>query len=134
MADITVTAADVRPLHGAVIRRFEAGGTVDIGACVYIAADGDVEEADASSATALWSIGLAVATPDGGTAASAGEYIDVVTEGPVAGFSSLTPGSLVYVSDTAGACGTAAGTKDFIVGYAESATVVYVRPETIDLS
>ena len=134
MADITVTAADVRPLVGATVRRFEAGGTIDIGAPVYIADDGDVEETDGSLVATAWAIGLAVSTPDGGTSAAAGEYVDVVTRGPVAGFSSQTPGTLVYVNDTAGACATTAGTNSFIIGYAESATTVYVRPETIHLT
>ena len=135
MSAITVTAADVRPLTGASIRRFDAGGTISIGAPVYIASDGDVEHADGSgTATLLGFAGIAVATPDGGTSVSAGERVDVVTHGPVAGFSSLTPGSLVYVSDTAGGFDTAAGTKDLIVGLAESATVVFVRPQYIDLS
>lgn len=135
MAAITVTAADVRPLSGAVIRRFDAGGTVNMGAPVYLASDGDVEHADASAVSTLVpTLGIAVSTPDGGTSASAGERVDVVVFGPVAGFSSLTPGGLVYVSDTAGGLDTAAGTKDFIVGYAESATTVFVQPETLDLS
>lgn len=134
MADLTVTAADVRPLSGAVVRRFTAGGTVAIGDVVYVASDGDVEQADGSLVGTTWLVGIAVATPDGGTSAAAGERVDVVMFGPVAGFSSLTPGALGYVSDTAGKVADAVGTKDAIVGFAESATVLFVRPQLIDLS
>jgi len=135
MAACTVTAGDVRPLNGAVIRRFDAGGTVSIGDVVYIASDGDVEQADGSAiGTTLPVIGIAVATPDGGTSASAGERLDVVVSGPVAGFSSLTPGALGYVSDTAGKVDTAVGTKDAVVGICESAAVFFVRPQLIDFS
>ena len=134
MADVTVTAADVRPLNGAVVRRFDAGGTLAIGNAVYIAGDGDVEAADGSAVGTVWAIGIVVATPDGGTAVSAGERADVVVSGPVAGFSSLTPGALGYVSDTAGAIADAAGTKDTIMGFNETAAVFHVRVQLIDLS
>jgi hypothetical protein len=135
MSAISWTAGDVRPLAGAVVRRFDAGGTITIGAPVYIAADGDVEVADGSAvATTLGCLGLAVATPDGGTSVSANERVDVVTHGPVAGFSSLTPGSLVFVSDTGGGLDTATGTKGLVVGVAESASVVFVRPQIVSFS
>ena len=135
MSAITFTAADVRPLSGATVRRFDAGGTIGIGSPVYIASDGDVEVADGSAvATTLGCLGLAVATPDGGTSVSAGERVDVVTHGAVAGFSSLTPGSLVFVSDTGGGLDTASGTKGLVVGVAESATVVFVRPQIVSFS
>lgn len=48
--------------------------------------------------------------------------------GPVGGFSSLTPGDYAYVSNTAGGLDTAAGTFGFIVGRAESASVLFVDP------
>ena len=49
MGAITVTAADVRPLPGAIVRRFDAGGSLTPGQAVYIADDGDVEAADADA-------------------------------------------------------------------------------------
>jgi len=135
MADLSVTAADVRPLHGAVIRRYTAGGSVDMGAVVYVDSNGAVQEADGSAiGTAKPTVGIAVATPDGGTSASSGESVDVVVHGPVAGFSSMTPGTIGFVSDTAGAIADSAGTKAFIVGYAESASVFFVRPQVVDLT
>jgi hypothetical protein len=136
MAAITFTAADVRPLAGAKIRRFDAGGTVGMGKPVYIAADGDVELCKGDLvATTLGTIGLAVATPDGGTSASANERVDVAVYGPVAGFTSLTPGSLVWLSDTTtGGMDTTENTAGLVVGVAESATVVFVRPHIKDFA
>lgn len=134
MSVVTVTSADVRPLTGATVRRFTAGGSITLGDAVYIASDGDVEAADGSAIGTTWAVGVAVATPDGGTSVSSGERVDVVVYGPVAGFSSLTVGALGYVSDTTGGIDTAAGTKTFILGYNESATVFFVRPQLSSLS
>lgn len=133
--EITVTVADVRPLLGAIVRRKTAGGTFYAGDAVYIAADGDVEAADGSAiGTVLGTFGVAVADADGSTTFSAGDAVDVVILGPVTGFSSMTPGAVVYVSDTVGRLSTVAGTKSVIVGQSESAVTVNVRPETIDLT
>jgi hypothetical protein len=41
---------------------------------------------------------------------------------------------LIYASDTAGEPSESAGTKDLVVGYAESATVLFVQPQIIDFS
>jgi hypothetical protein len=138
MADVTVTAADVRPLPGAVVRRYDAGGTVTPGQAVYLASDGDVEAADADAAASARVIGIAVAGPDGKTSFSAGDRVDVVTQGPVCGFSSLTPGGIMYTSVTAGsiadAAATAAGDYIWVIGYAEAASTVYVDPWTYDIA
>jgi hypothetical protein len=86
-------------------------------------------------ATTLGTIGLAVATPDGGTSASAGERVDVVVHGPVAGFTSLTPGALVFLSDTtAGDMDDTENTAALVVGVAETASVVFVRPQIKDFA
>lgn len=135
MGNITCTAADVRPLRGAVIRHFVADAAIDMGAAVYMKSDGEVAESNAGAiGTTLATIGIAVATPSGSTAAAAGESVDVVVDGPVTGYSSMTPGGLCYTSDTAGSIGTTAGTKDTIVGLSLSATTILVRVETIDLT
>lgn len=138
MADVTVTAADVRPLPGAVVRRYDAGGTVTPGQAVYLASDGDVEAADADAQASARAIGVAVAGPDGKTSFSAGDRVDVVTHGPVCGFSSLTPGGIMYSSVTAGKLADAAATTadDYIwvIGYAEAADTVYVSPWTYDIA
>lgn len=136
MADITVTAASVRPLNGATIRRYSAGGAGSVGDVVYLAADGDVEQADASSAGTLAAIGVVVGVNGqvGSTSFVTGDRLDVVTNGPVTGFAAMTPGAAHYVSNTAGAIADAAGDNSYIVGVAESATTLLVacyRTDTI---
>ena len=138
MADVTVTAANVRPLDGAIIRRFDAGGALDVGDAVYIASDGDVEAADADAAASAQVVGVVVAIAGKDlTTAAAGDAVDVVMFGPVTGFSSLTPGALHYASTTAGAIEAAApagASSDFlwIVGKAENATTIFINPFTPD--
>lgn len=131
---MAVTAANVRPLNGAVIRQYDAGGSLTVGNAVYVAADGDVEAADANLAASAQAIGVVVAVKDttGLTTASAGDAVSVVTFGPVAGFSSLNEESLQYISETAGAitetAPSGAGTWSHIIGYAEQSTVLFVMP------
>lgn len=134
MGDISVTAADVRPLPGATVQRFTAGGTLAIGDAVYVDSSGTVQRADGSTVGTVWAIGIAVSTPGGKTTVASGDRVDVVTAGPVTGFSGMTPGTLTYISDTAGALATAVGTKDTIVGIAISAVTVSVNIQYIDLS
>ena len=139
MADITVTAADVRPLPGAIIQRFTAGAALSVGDAVYIASDGDVEKADADVAASAQAIGIVVSAPDGATSASAGDAVDVVVYGPVTGFSGMTPGNLVYASVTAGKVADAApaatsGDYKWIIGRAVSAVTIFVAPFTDDFA
>lgn len=130
MADLSVTAALVRPLDGAICRPGNLGGTINVGEAVYIAADGDIEQADANkSPAAAAGIGILVAVQGGKAVGSAGDRGTVCMFGPVAGFSNLTPGAVAYVSDTAGKLSTTAGTCSRIMGFAESTTVFFVAPE-----
>ena len=122
------TAELIKPLDGAVIRRYTAGATIAAGEIVAMMADGYVDPADTSNFTAACVVGIAL------TAAVSGQRIDVVTHGPVVCLQEATPAAIIYASDTAGEPGTAVGTKDVVVGFAESATVLFVRPEFIDLS
>lgn len=138
MADVTVTPADVRPLPGSVVRRFNAGGAVALGDAVYVAADGDVEAADADAVATAQVIGICVGTENSPTAAIATEAVDIQLSGPLAGFSSLTPGDKLYASVTAGkiadAIPAAAGDFIFVVGMAISAAVIHIRPYTYDVA
>lgn len=129
MADVTMTAADARPLPGCIVERYDAGGSLAAGDAVYMATDGDVEEADANAAGTTYTIGIVVAGPDGLVSFSAGDAVDVVTWGRVAGFSGATPGDMLYQSDTAGALADAAGSTSHKVGRARSATVVFICPD-----
>jgi len=134
MAYIAVTKASVRPLGGAIVRRFDAGGKVYAGDVVYLASDGDVEEVSAGVIGKAWPVGIVVGCPEGATSATSGDAVDVVTNGPVTGYASMTPGALHYAGDSAGRLSDAAGTKSAIVGFAEAAATIFVRPEIISLS
>ncbi len=121
-------AAIVKPLEGAIIRRYTAGAAIEAGEIVALMADGYVDPAN----TGAWdgSCVAGVALQD----VASGARVDVVTFGPVLAFSGGTPGGVVYASDTAGEPAEAVGTKDVLVGWMESATVLFVRPEFIDRS
>lgn len=133
---MAVTAANVRKLEGAIGRPVQAGGAATMGDAMYIAADDDWEIADANVSAAIAAArGILVEVPfktPGGTTCADGDPIHVVTFGPVGGFSGLTPGGLLYLSNTAGqvthTAPTGAGTWTSPIGYAESATVVFVNP------
>lgn len=133
---MAVTAANVRPLEGSVIKQFYAGGTNTVGNAGYIASDGDVEATDANAAATVKGAGIVVAVADtsGLTVAASGDALSLVVFGPVAGFSSLTPGAIQYISETAGAitetAPTGAGTWTHVIGYALAADVLFVQPGT----
>lgn len=122
------TAELIKPLDGAVVRRFTAGTTIAAGEIVALMADGYVDPADTSAFTGAVVMGIAL------QATAAGGRVDVVTHGPVVCLLDGTPANLVYASDTAGEPSETVGTKDVLVGITESATVLFVRPEFIDRS
>jgi len=122
------TAELIKPLDGAVVRRFTAGATIAAGEIVALMADGYVDPANTTDFTAACVVGIAI------KAAVSGQRVDVVTHGAVVCLTGATPGSLIYASDTAGEPSESVGTKDVLVGIAESATVLFVRPEFIDRS
>jgi hypothetical protein len=122
------TAKNIKPLEGAIVRRFTAGATIAAGEIVVMMADGFVDPANTAAFTGSIVAGIAL---DG---AAAGERVDVVVFGPVQCLIDATPAAFIYASDTAGEPSETVGTKDVIVGFAESATVLFVRPQFIDLS
>ncbi len=132
--EVTVTTADVRPLTGAITRRAKASAAIAFGDVVYISSySGDkpiVTKCDGTDLGKALAFGIAVAPQsdtDGATSIATSDWCDVVTEGPVTGYSGMTSGAHIWVSDTVGRLSTVAGTKSCIVGVAESPTVVYVR-------
>lgn len=136
MADITVTAANVRPLEGAVMRRGTAGGSGSVGDLVYQASDGDWEQADADFLANSQARGVVVGVNGqaGATAFTAGDRLDIVRWGPVAWGASMTIPGRVYVSTTAGkgdqTAPASAGDYPFVVGYAEAANILFVEPQS----
>ena len=133
MTVIAVTAAQVRALteNGAVLLPpLLAGGTITIGDLVYMGTGGTVVAADANvSSAATKAIGIAVESFDGETSVASGNPVSVCCFGPVSGYSGMTPGANVWVSDTVGRLDDAAGTFDRIIGWALSAGIVFVNPE-----
>jgi hypothetical protein len=123
-----VDASLVKPLESASIRRFTAGATIEAGEIVVMMADGYVDPANTGAWTGSAVLGVALQD------VASGSRVDVVTFGPVLAFSGGTCGGLVYASDTAGEPSESVGTKDVLVGFMESATVMFVRPEFIDRS
>lgn len=106
MADITVTAAQVAPLYPAKadIRSYIAAESITAGQALYILAAGTVGVADANTAGKQQFRGIAL------NSAGAGQAVDVLHAGEVAGFSvsSLNSDALLYLSDTAGSLNDAA--------------------------
>lgn len=133
MAAISNTDANIRPLEGAIIRRGTAGGSMNVGDAVYLDGTNGWKQADADAVASAQARGIVVAGPQGATAIVSGNRIDICTYGPVEGFASMTPGAVIYNSVTAGAldqtASSTAGDYPFVVGWAESATVVFVAPQ-----
>lgn len=127
MAAITkASAVNVKPLEGAVLRRGTAGAAITAPSPVALQADGKWDPLDTSAAQLT--VGVAIQS------AVDNDEIDIVMFGPVVALSGATPGTLVYGSDTASAFDTAAGTKSTIIGYAETASVLFVKSEIVDLA
>jgi hypothetical protein len=135
MADLTVTAANVRPLPGAVVIKLEAAAAIDIGTPVYLSAAGEVTECDASVLASSQAIGVVVGVTNGAsaTAAADGESVDVCVFGPIAGCDT-TYNALYYVDDDAGVMADAAGTDSCIVGIGLGNDKLLVRPQQVDLT
>lgn len=126
MAIARQTTVDlIKPLEGAVIRRFTPGAAIAAGEIVSMSSDGFIDPADTTSAAAIV-VGIAL---EAATGAGAPEKIDVVVSGPVSAITGGTPGAVVHASDTAGEPAESAGSNAGVTGYVESATVAFVRPE-----
>ena len=118
----------VKPLGGAIIRRRTVGATTEAGEAVYLDSNGKVQPCNAGAVATNYCYGVAV--QDG----AVGEVIDIVVQGPIDCLLEATPGGIIYTTDTAGEPGTSAGTKTTIIGVAESATTVFVRPQIVSLA
>ena len=115
------TAANIEPKEGAIIRRYTAGATIAAGEIVSMQSDGFVDPSDSTSAAQMI-VGIALA------AAVATDRVDVVIFGPVECLTGATIGGAVYDSTTAGEPAQTTAGNQKQVGFAESATVLFVRP------
>jgi len=119
------TAKNIKPLNGAIIRRYTTGEAVAAGEIVAMNTSGVVVAAETDDITEAVVMGIAIA------AAASGARVEVVIHGPVVCLSGATIGAYIYATDTAGEPGESAGTKSAIVGISESATVLFVRPHMV---
>ena len=133
MADITLTAASIRPLNGAIVRRGLAGATLTPGQVVYLDGANGWKPADADAVASAQARGVVVSDGSGAVSFASGTNVDIVVLGPVTGFASMTAGAAVYVSTTAGAMDqtkpATAGDYVFEVGWAEAAATLFVNPQ-----
>lgn len=120
------TASNIKPLQGAIVRRITLGATVAAGELVTGQSDGKWDPSDA--ATAQLTVRVAI---QGG---ADGQVVDSVVYGPVKCLTGATLNALVYTTDTAGEPSHTAGTKDTVVGYAETAVILFVQPQIIDFA
>lgn len=128
MANITVTPKKVSALPGSRTVPLNAGGSGNLGDTGYIAADGDVEQGDGSGAGTAYLKGIITSISGGKLTFVAGDRIGLTVDGPVAGFSGMTPNDTLYQSDDAGRLADAAGTVSVVAGWAQSAEIFVVRP------
>lgn len=109
------------------VKAFPAGEAITTGDICVLASDGKMYKASATVVTlssGLLGLALADAVLD--------ESIDFLLYGELGGYTSLTPGSIFYVSLTSGAMTTAqptqAGEIVRVIGYAFSATTILFDP------
>jgi len=114
MTDIVVTAAQVAMLDPikCITRSYLAGVAITKGQAVYIYTDGTVKLCDANGSGTYQFRGIALNT------VGIGQAVEVLHEGEVGGFTvaGMNADAVVYVSNTAGALATAAGTTDIVAG------------------
>jgi predicted RecA/RadA family phage recombinase len=118
----------IKPLCGAIVRRYNAGAAVTAGYPVYLDSNGAVRVASGSTAAANRVIGVAV------TAIASGGRGDVVVKGPIYCLTGATPGGKLLTLNSAGGMDHTGGTKKTVVGVAETAEILFVRPRMSDLS
>lgn len=130
--EVTVTTTDVRPLGNALIRRAIAGEALALGDVVNITSYSGtlpvVSKAGGGAVATANPYGIAVAGALANTTIASGEALDVVVFGAVTGYSGMTSGNTIWVSDTSGRLSSVVGTKSGVVGVAETPTTVMVRP------
>jgi hypothetical protein len=129
MADLTITAANVRPVGHCIIKRYTAGETLTPGQPVYISANNTVSLTDGSALTTAACIGLVISDSSGAVSFASGVEVDVVLFGVVNGFATnLAANTAVFVDDDAGVLADGVGTKVCRVGIGVNTTMLLVNP------
>ena len=134
MADIAFTAANIRPLLGSITKPVECGEVLGVGKPAYIKSDGKAWLADAAAMASAQARGIVTAVGAYGKLVSeVGDMVDLTFYGPIAGFSSLTPGDDLFASAVAGKIGDAepaATNFRWIIAFALAADTIFVNPFT----
>ena len=136
------TAKDIRIERHALLVDIDAGGDVELGDFVYVAADGDVEVVDkdavgtANSVLGCVVAGMGAVGLETQTEFKSGDRVTVCVQGKVYGFSGLTPGAVQYVGDDGEITETApTATGDVVqeVALALSATEILVLGNALNI-
>ncbi len=130
MADLTLTAADVtvRGTHPP-LAQFELGEAAAAGDAVALNSSGKLVKADAATSGDNLLIGIIIGSQYlGDTSFASGTMVDVALDGAqVTGFTGLTPGAKVYLSNTNGKLADATGTVTVTAGVAVDANTVLLN-------
>jgi len=127
MADLTLVAADVRPLSGAIIRGGYLGEAASVGDLVSPKSDGLFWKSSASATPVLPAVGVVVAIgTEGATSGAAGDRVSVQFGGPIAGFT-VASAAKAFTSNNAGKIADAAGTTSQVVGVGLSDNVLWLE-------
>jgi hypothetical protein len=135
MGAFTATAANVHlPNETEVIKIRGTLGAVSVpGSPMYLDGTNGWKPADADVAASGQARGILASLPNGSVSGSIGDACDIVTEGRITGYASMTPGAAVFVSVTAGSLDQTAPTAQddyvFAIGWADSASTIYVHPQ-----
>jgi hypothetical protein len=125
----------VRPLNGAIVHQYVAASAVQLGEWVYCNASDQVAPARSNAAGTTYAIGIVVSIEGGLSTAAAGQAVGVCIQGPVAGFTGMTPATpYVYVSQTTAGVGTQTiptGGANFVYtgGRAIRSDILFVQPQ-----
>lgn len=134
--EVTVTTGDVRAVKNVMSIKAYATEALAFGDVVYVdSAVGilpHISKADASAVDALLvAVGIVVSGSvdnPGATSVAVGDVVDVILIGTVTGYSSMTPGATIWLSDTVGRLSTVVGTKSTVIGVALTAETLFVNP------
>ena len=123
--------SQVRPLvvpsdPRTIIRKGTLGATTEAGEPVALQSDSKWDPAAASGVVLFAGVAL--------NSGSDNDPVDVLLLGPCEVLVDATPGTAIYISDTAGEYSETAGTKSYIIGYAETATILFVNPQPVALA
>lgn len=109
-----------------VIRKGTLGATTEAGEVIALQSDEKWDPADANNVNFF----CGVAVQSGADT----DPVDVLLYGPCEVLIDATPGTAIYISDDAGEYSETPGTKSYIIGYAETATILFVNPQPVALA